>query len=85
MTDQEFNEEMDRILAKIGDLPAAQREAVYATVNDTRKRHAEIQEATARTYAALDDWRLIQKYRIFDAEAQRREAQAERKDCDQAE
>ena len=85
MTDQEFNAEMDRIMAKIGNLPAAQREAVYAMVNDTRKRHAEIREATARACAALDDWRLVQKYRIFDAEARRREARAQGGTTDQME
>jgi len=74
MTEHQFNEKVRQILSKIECLPETQRSAILAMAEDTRKRHLEIQEATARACAALDDWRLAQKYRIFDAEASLREA-----------
>ena len=78
MTKQEFNEHIDRILANIEGLPAAQRKAILEMAEDTRRRDQDIRDTMARAREALDDWRIVQKYRIFDAEATAREAAARR-------
>ena len=82
MTEQQYDTKVREILAKIKGLPEAQRLAILALAEDTRKRHLDIQAATARACAALDDWRLVQKYRIFDAEARLREVRASQRDRD---
>ena len=78
MTGQTFNEQMTRLASTIQTLPSSQRTTLMQMVEDTRKRYREIRESGARSRNALDNWRLIQKYRIFDAEAQAREARTER-------
>ncbi len=78
MTEQQFNQQLDQILGKIENLPDAQRKAIMAMAEDTRKQDQAIRAEMARTRDALDDWRLLQKYRIFDAEARLREEQAGR-------
>jgi hypothetical protein len=47
-------------------------------VEESRRRHAQIKDDAVRAREALDDWRLIQKYLLFDEEARQREAQANR-------
>ncbi|MCP4589466.1 MAG: hypothetical protein GY842_01850 [bacterium] len=77
MTQQEFNEQLESILAKTADLPAAERAKIIETADATRARDKEIRESTSRARLALDDWRLRQKYLLFDAEATLREARAQ--------
>ncbi len=72
MTEQQFNEQLTQILVKIENLPETQRKAIMVMARHTRKRDQEIRTETARARDPLDGWRLIQKYRIFDAEARAR-------------
>ncbi len=76
MADQDFEAQLREVLARINTLPESQRGPLMALVAETRRRHATIRDATARAREALDDWRLILKYLLFDEEARRREAQA---------
>ena len=78
MTEQTFNEQMTRLVSTIQMLPNSQRATLMQMVQETRKRYRDIRESGARSRNALDNWRLIQKYRIFDEEARAREARTER-------
>lgn len=61
-------------MATIQTLPAERRIPLLKLVAETRERHEQIREYAKRAQEAVDDWRLIQKYMIFDAEASAREA-----------
>jgi len=74
MTEEKFEQHLQELLSKIETLPESQRAPLLEMVEETRSRHRVIREATTRALSALDDWRLILKYRIFDAEARQREA-----------
>jgi hypothetical protein len=76
MTNDRFEEQLQRILARLDTLSESQQALVRPMVEETRRRHVQIREAIARAHTALDDWRLVEKYRIFDAEARWREARA---------
>jgi hypothetical protein len=76
MEEQAFEAQLREIIAKINTLPEPQRAPLMALVEEARQRHAQIKDATARAREALDDWRLIQKYILFDHEARQREARA---------
>ena len=54
-------------------LPEDQRGPLLALLEETRRRHQLIRQATDHARHALDDWRLLQKYLIFDHEARQRE------------
>lgn len=66
----QLRELSDRIEA----LPEDRRGALLALLEETRHRQQLIRQATEHAGHALDDWRLIQKYLIFDHEARQREA-----------
>ena len=74
METRDFEDRLAEITAKIYTLPTDQRDALLAKVEETRERHLAIRESTVRALSALDDWRIIQKYRIFDMEARLRES-----------
>ncbi len=57
----------------INTLPEDSRGPLLALVNETRQRHEAVAESTQRSLDAIDDWRLVMKYNIFDAEATLRE------------
>ena len=59
--------------AKIAKLPADQRAQLETLLGETKDRHADIKSNVDTARSALDDWRLLMKYRIFDAEARMRE------------
>ncbi len=68
-----FDSVLTELVARIDTLPADQREAVLDLLAETRQRHDQIRRCAERARAALDDWRIAQKYRIFDAECRLRE------------
>ncbi|MCK4658862.1 MAG: hypothetical protein KAV82_05010 [Phycisphaerae bacterium] len=82
MTNQQFNEQLSKILANIETLPESRRGALLEMAEEARARYQQIGKTTARAREALEDWRLVQKYRIFDAEASLREAQAKHDNTD---
>ena len=77
MTQEQFEDRLADIVAKIETLPEPQRSSLQQVVEQTRSRHAEIADALNRARNALDDWRVMQKYLVFDAECRRREEQAD--------
>ena len=78
MGDQTFEAHIREIIAKINTLPEPHRGPLMALVEETRRRHTQIKDEAVRAREALDDWRLIQKYLLFDEEARQREARANR-------
>ncbi len=83
MGDQAFETQVREIIAKINSLPEPHRGPLMVLVEETRRRHAQIKDATVRAREALDDWRLIQTYLLFDEEARRRESQTNRDASDE--
>ncbi len=65
---------MKGITAVVDALPESQRASLQTLIEETRHRHASIKEASCKARDAIDDWRLMCKYIIFDLEASLREA-----------
>ena len=80
MTDKTFEDHMREMLGVIDTLPEAQRVQLRDIFEETRTRHEAIKEASARSKEAVDNWRLICKYMVFDFEARLREAGVPRRD-----
>ena len=76
-----FEKRVEELTAMISSLPADRQEALMQMIAETRQRQQDTTANLERARNALDDWRIIQKYRIFDAEAALRE-QAARRDED---
>jgi hypothetical protein len=74
MTREAFEAQVEKTLATIAVLPEERRAPLLALVDEARRRHAEIAADVGRAREALDDWRIIAKYRVFDAEATARES-----------
>ncbi len=73
MRDEQFEQSLQRCLDALDELPADKREHIQKLVEETRLRHEDIKSSLQRAIHALDDWRLLQKYRLFDLEARQRE------------
>ncbi len=73
MTDEQLEAQLTRITSRIGTLPSPERTRLIELIEETRRRHRDIQTQARRSLTALDDWRLAQKYLIFDYEARLRE------------
>ena len=73
MTDDQFEQALQRCLQALHELPEPKREELKKLVEQTRRRHKQIKQSLQSALSALDDWRLSQKYRLFDIEARRRE------------
>ncbi len=76
MLEDLFETQLREISESIEALPEDRRGALLALLEETRHRHQLIRQATEHARHALDDWRLIQKYLIFDHEARQRENRA---------
>lgn len=72
MYDQRFGEAEQRCTSVLESLPEVQREKLLALLEETRERHSEIKDLIRRSRDALDDWRLLEKYILFDLEARLR-------------
>lgn len=74
MDSHTYDAKLAELEATIASLPVDQRAALAPLLAETRTRHTEIQKAGAAARAALDDWRIVMKYLVFDWEARLREA-----------
>ena len=79
MSNEQFEEAMQRAMAAMESLPVDQREKLMVVVEETRRRHEHIQQSALKASEAIDEWRVIHKYMVFDREAQARERQAREK------
>ncbi|HOW73545.1 MAG TPA: transcriptional regulator [Phycisphaerae bacterium] len=85
MTDDVLNARLAEARDRINALPAEQRGPLLALVEETRQRHLELKKSFNRIHEAVDEWRLLMKYLIFDREATRRELDQLRKRLDGSE
>ena len=77
MTKQQFEKHMEQIVQQIQAMPADQQGPLLQIVEETRRRQADTSAQCERARHALDDWRIMQKYLIFDAEATLRESRGQ--------
>ena len=73
MQSNEFDTAMERCIFEINDLPDSQRNQLMQLVEETRQRQQSIDRSVRAALEALDDWRICQRYMIFDMEARQRE------------
>lgn len=73
MTDEAFRNKLNEAMQKIAELPEDRRAPLVAMIEETRQRHGELKQSFARISSAMDEWRLLIKYLIFDREATHRE------------
>jgi len=71
--DQEFNERLAELMARIEHLPQGERERIEQLARETRRRHERMRETVGQLQESLDYLRLSVKYLVFDLEATRRE------------
>ena len=73
MKEDQFEQALQRSLKALDELPEPKKEELKKLIEETRKRHGQIKVSLKEALAAVDDWRLIQKYYLFDHEARDRE------------
>ena len=73
MKEDQFEQALQRSLKVLDELPELKKEDLKRLIEETRKRYDQIKISFQEALAAVDDWRLIQKYYLFDQEARERE------------
>jgi hypothetical protein len=73
MRSEDFDAAMERCITEINKLPDSQRERLLELVHATRERQQMLDRSLREALDALDDWRICQKYFLFDMEARQRE------------
>jgi len=77
MLDQDFQTTLRKYVETIATLPEEQRQRLMNLVNETRERQETIVRMQREALNTLDDWRITEKYRLFDLECRERELQAQ--------
>lgn len=72
MDDERLEAAIRRCESVMETLPPADQEKLAALLDETRQRQEEIKRGYRDAMDALGDWRLVQKYMLFDREARRR-------------
>ena len=73
MNDETFYEKLEEARTKIDALPEEDRVRLSALLDETKDRHSQIKSGMQRLRHALDDWRVHNRYLMFDLEATKRE------------
>lgn len=73
MNEATFQQRLAELLNEIATLPASERSKLEMLVEDTKKRHEQLQSSAANVQECLDYLRMAVKYLLFDLEATRRE------------
>jgi len=73
MNDETFYEKLEEARTKIDALPEEDRVRLSALLDETKDRHSQIKSSMQRLRYALDDWRVHNRYLMFDLEATKRE------------
>ncbi|MEO1585271.1 MAG: transcriptional regulator [Planctomycetota bacterium] len=73
MQQDEFQNQFNKLLAKIQDLPEDQRGNLENLASETKGRHDRMKKTIADLQESLDYLRVSVKYLVFDLEATRRE------------
>ena len=77
MLDQDFQTTLRKYVETIATLPEEQRQRLMNLVNETRERQETIVRLQREALSTIDDWRITEKYRVFDLECRERELQAQ--------
>jgi hypothetical protein len=75
MTDQEFQQKLDLLMAQIDEAPENERPRLRELAEETRTRQVRMKTIIGELQESLDYLRLSVKYLVFDLEATRRENQ----------
>ena len=73
MNDETFYEKLEEARTKIDALPEEDRTRLSTLLDETKDRHSQIKSGMQRLRHALDDWRVHNRYLVFDLEATKRE------------
>lgn len=73
MQQDDFQNQFNKLLEKIQDLPADQRGNLENLASETKDRHQRMQKTISDLQESLDYLRVSVKYLVFDLEATRRE------------
>jgi hypothetical protein len=74
MGDKRLEEAVRQCQELMQTLPEEKRKQLESLLEETRHRHHKNKLALQQSMDALADWRLLQKYCVFDREARLREA-----------
>ncbi len=74
MGDKRLEEAVRQCQELMQTLPEEKRKELESLLDETRHRQHKNKLAFQLAMDTLDDWRLLQKYRVFDREARLREA-----------
>lgn len=75
MHDGDFQTKLREYVETIATLPEEQRKRLMDLVTETRERQEMIVRMQREALDTLDDWRITEKYRLFDLECRERESQ----------
>lgn len=78
MAGEDYTRRLQEYERIIESLPEDQQARLRGLLEETKQRHVQIGVSVGRALRALDDWRLEQKYQLFDREARFREAREEK-------
>ena len=89
MSEREFQNQFNKLLEKINNLPSDQQGKLKELATDTKSRHEQMRKTISDLQDSLDYLRVSVKYLVFDLEATRREnkqlrALLERRPSDEA-
>ena len=73
MTEEEYSSKIRELCARLADLRPEQRAALEPLVEETRRRHVQIQSDVDAARDAVATWSLLLKYALFELEARERE------------
>src|SRR5210317_2176285 len=73
MDESTFHAKLNELMSEISTLPKSERDKLTAMAQETKDRHAKLQQTVHNLQESLDYLRLSIKYLVFDLEATRRE------------
>lgn len=79
MDESTFNKKLQELIQEIAHLPPDKQEQLAPLIEETKKRHEVIKEASDQINKSILDLRICIKYLLFDLEATKRERDALKK------
>lgn len=73
MREQDFQDQFAKLMDRINELPASEREQLEELATETQGRHERMKKTIRDLQDSLDYLRVSVKYLVFDLEATRRE------------
>lgn len=82
MKDEVFNARLTEARQRIESLPDEKRAPLMNLLQETKNRHHELKQSFSKVHEAVDEWRLMMKYLVFDRDALKRECESLRRRLD---